>query len=474
MLDRKTFLLNSALAVGALAIDRSFIFAANKFESHRPPLAKRKFVSKAVDAEIEKVKAQIADPELAWLFENCFPNTLDTTITHHAELKGKADTFVITGDIDAMWLRDSSAQMFPYVPYVTQDNDLKKLVQGVINRHARSVLIDPYANAFNYDDSKKSGWYSDDTDMKMELHERKWEIDSLCYVIRLAYKYWKVSADTSLFDAEWVEAMKKIVKTFRDQQRKNDQGPYHFQRGVLPNRDNLSNKGYGATAKSVGLIYSMFRPSDDATSYPFLIPSNFFAVLSLKQLSEISTAIKSDTLAADCLSLAAEVQKAIKEYAIHHHPVFGDIYAYEVDGRGNQLVIDEPNMPNLLSLTYFGAVDNTDPIYLNTRKFVLSDSNPYYYKGKYAAGVGSDHTPKGYIWHLGLIARALTSDDDKEISYCLATIKATHAGTGFMHEGFSVNNPAHYTRKWFAWANTLFGELILKLAHERPHLLKTT
>ena len=472
MLDRKTFILNTALIASALAVDRSFIFSTNKYESHRPPLAKRKFGSKAIDAEIEKVKAQIADPELAWLFENCFPNTLDTTITHFGELKGKADTFVITGDIDAMWLRDSSAQMYPYVPFVNQDAELKKLVLGVINRHARSVLIDAYANAFNYDASKKSEWYSDNTDMKMELHERKWEIDSLCYVIRLAYKYWKVSGDTSVFDAEWTDAMKTIVKTFRDQQRKNGQGPYHFQRGILPTRDNLSNGGYGATAKPVGLIYSMFRPSDDATTYPFLIPSNFFAVVSLRQLAEICSAIKNEILAADCTSLSDEVLKAIKEHAIYHHPKHGDIYAYEVDGLGNRLIIDEPNMPNLLSLTYFGAVDKTDPVYQNTRRFALSDSNPYFYKGKYAEGVGSDHTPKNYIWHLSLIARALTSDDYKEIKYCLDTIKVTHADTGFMHEGFSVNNPSKFTRKWFAWANTLFGELVLKVAHERPQLLK--
>jgi meiotically up-regulated gene 157 (Mug157) protein len=473
MLDRKSFLRNSALATGALAIDHSFIFAKkNIYESHRPPLSQRKFVSRAVDAEIERVKSQINDPELAWLFENCFPNTLDTTITHHGELNGKADTFVITGDIDAMWLRDSSAQMFPYVPYVNDDADLRKLIQGVINRHARSVLIDPYANAFNYDASKKSEWYRDSTDMKMDLHERKWEVDSLCYVIRLAYKYWQVSGDISLFDTEWTDAMKLIVKTFREQQQKTDHGSYHFQRGLLQNKDSLTNGGYGAPIKSVGLICSMFRPSDDATTYPFLIPSNFFAVVSLRQLAEIARAIKNDRLATDCVSLADEVQKAIHDYAVFYHPVHGDVYSYEIDGLGNRLVIDEPNMPNLLSLPYFGAVDPTDPVYLHTRKMALSDSNPYFYKGKYAVGVGSDHTPKGYIWHLSLIARALTSADDKEIGYCLDTIRATHAGTGFMHEGFSVRNPSRYTRKWFAWANTLFGELIIKVSHERPHLLK--
>lgn len=474
-MHRKTFIINMALASGALAIRSVCNFSSKeKFQNHRPPMAQRKFVSKAIDTEIEKIKTQIADPEMAWLFENCFPNTLDTTITHHGELKGKADTFVITGDIDAMWLRDSSAQIFPYVPYVNDDADLKKLVQGLINRHARSVLIDPYANAFNYDDKKRSEWFGDHTDMKMELHERKWEVDSLCYVIRLAYKYWKVSGDTSIFDAEWVKAMNLIVKTFKEQQRKHDHGPYHFQRGVGNSKDSLSNKGYGAPMKPIGLICSMFRPSDDATVYPFLIPSNFFAVVSLRQLAEIATAINDPALSSTCTALADEVHQALMEHAVYKHPVHGDIYSYEIDGLGNRLVIDEPNLPNLLSLTYFGAVDASDPVYQNTRRMILSDSNPYFVRGKYAEGVGSDHTPKGYVWHLSLIARALTSQNEDKITYCLKTIKATHNHTGFMHEGFNANDPSKFTRKWFAWANTLLGELIIKVYHEKPHLLNSS
>jgi meiotically up-regulated gene 157 (Mug157) protein len=473
MLDRRKFIINTTLVAGGLAISPASLFSAvTKYDSRRPLLAKRKFVSKAIEAQIAKVKAGISDPELAWLFENCFPNTLDTTITHYGELKGKADTFVITGDIDAMWLRDSSAQIYPYVPYVNEDADLKKLVQGVINRHTRSVLIDPYANAFNYDNTKKSEWYGDNTDMKMDLHERKWEVDSLCYVIRLAHKYWTISNDISLFDTDWIEAMKLILKTFKEQQRKENLGPYHFQRGILGGKDTLANKGYGAPIKPVGLICSMFRPSDDATTYPFLIPSNFFAAISLLQLAQVAQAAGNKTLANDAIALSVEVSDAIKEYGTYQHPTFGEVYSYEVDGLGNRLVIDEPNMPNLLTLTYFGATEKTNLVFQNTRKMIFSDSNPYFVKGKYAQGIGSDHTPKGYVWHLSLIARALTSDDDKEIASCIQMIKATHASTGFMHEGFNANNPKQFTRKWFAWANTLFGELIIKVYNERPHLLK--
>ncbi len=473
MIDRRSFIINTSLVAGGLAVSPASLFAKGTgFESRRPPVAQRKFVSPAVEAEIVRVKAGISDPELAWLFENCFPNTLDTTITHHGELNGKADTFVITGDIDAMWLRDSSAQVYPYVPYVNDDLALKKLVQGVINRHARSVLIDPYANAFNYDNTKRSEWYGDKTDMKMELHERKWEVDSLCYVIRLAHRYFEVTSDVSVFDKEWVAAMKLIVKTFKEQQRKTDHGPYHFQRGILANKDTLTNDGYGALIKPVGLICSMFRPSDDATTYPFLIPSNFFAVISLRQLARIASVIHETDLAIESVALADEVDKALKEYARHQDSRYGEIYAYETDGLGHQLVIDEPNLPNLLSLPYFDAVSEKNDTYQRTRQFILSDSNPYFVKGKYAEGVGSDHTPNGYVWHLSLIARALTSDDDAEIASCLKMIKATHAGTGFMHEGFSASNPKLYTRKWFAWANTIFGELIIKVHKEKPHLLK--
>lgn len=473
MLNRRSFLIHTSLVAGGLAVSPAALFAeGTSYESRRPPVAQRRFVSPAIEAEIARVKAAIADPELAWLFENCFPNTLDTTIIHHGALKGKPDTFVITGDIDAMWLRDSSAQIYPYVPYVNEDPALKKLVQGVINRHARSVLIDPYANAFNYDNTKRSEWYGDMTDMKMELHERKWEVDSLCYVIRLASRYYEVTSDTSLFDKEWVAAMKLIVKTFREQQRKTTRGPYHFQRGILANKDTLTHDGYGEPVKPVGLICSMFRPSDDATTYPFLIPSNFFAVISLRQLSKMATVIHEKVLAKESSALADEVEKALKQYGLHQHSEYGGIYAYETDALGHQLVIDEPNLPNLLSLPYFGAVGRADETWQRTRQFILSESNPYFVTGKYATGVGSDHTPKGYVWHLSLIAQALTSADDAEIASCLKMIKATHAGTGFMHEGFNTNNPEQFTRKWFAWANTLLGELIIKVQKERSHLLR--
>ena len=477
MLHRRSFLhtttlLSAASLMSGSLIGRNLLSLIPFGSSNRPPIAYRKFTSEVIEAHITKVKTAITDPELAWLFENCFPNTLDTTVTHQGMLDGKLDTFIITGDIDALWLRDSAAQVYPYLPFMNHDPKLKALIQGLINRHTHSVLIDPYANAFNYDSSRRSQWYTDDTAMKPALHERKWEVDSLCYVIRLAYRYWQLTSDSSLFDQQWLEAMKTILRTFIAQQRKTNKGPYHFQRKTSSPTDTLSNKGYGPDCKPTGMICSMFRPSDDATTYPYLIPSNLFAVVSLRQLAEIMKSLQQEAIAADCTTLATEIAEAIAQHGRVQHPTFGTVYAYEVDGLGNHLLIDEPNMPNLLSLPYFDATQATNQVYLNTRRMLFSRTNPYYIQGKYATGLGSSHTRRGYIWHLSLIAQALTSTDTQEIKTCIAAIKATHAGKGFMHESFDADHPTRYSRDWFAWANSLFGELITQVHAQHPDLLR--
>jgi meiotically up-regulated gene 157 (Mug157) protein len=396
---------------------------------------------------------------------------LDTTVRY--EIKdGRPDTFVITGDIEAMWLRDSSAQVWPYVPLVNDDEELKNLIAGVIHRQTKCILIDPYANAFNYS-NEGSQWENDLTDMKPELHERKWEIDSLCYPVRLAYGYWKETSDTSIFDNDWVEAMKMVIKTFREQQRKNDLGPYKFQRLNGVATDTLPLGGYGNPVKPNGMIFSAFRPSDDACIYGFLVPSNLFAVKSLRQLTEIFTdVLKLNSLAEDCKTLADEVESATYHYAAGEHLDFGNILAYEVDGYGNQLFMDDANVPSLLALPYLDCIDSNSELYLNTRKFLFSENNPYFYKGKYGEGIGGPHVGFDMIWPMTIIMRAMISNDDQEIRMAIKTLKETHAGTGFMHETFHKDDPSNFTRSWFAWANTLFGELIINLYNRKPHLLK--
>lgn len=473
MLSRRKFIKQSSLGLGFAMMPTTFnFFDLNDFVSQRPELSKRKFVSKSVENIIKKVKKSIADEELAWIFENCFPNTLDTTVNHYQK-NGKPYTYVITGDIDAMWLRDSSAQVFPYLSLAKEDEKLKNLLKGVINKQIEFVLLDPYANAFYDDNQKVSEWKNDYTDMKPGVHERKWEVDSLCYVMRLSYHYWKTTGDASIFDEDWKNAMLLILKTFREQQRKENKGPYKFQRGNGNPLDTQFGGGYGNPTKKVGLIHSMFRPSDDATFYPFLISSNMFAVVSLRQISEIF-AIQFSSLNIDnqFIELANEVDEAIENYAVFERKEFGKIYALEIDGFGNALFMDDANVPNLLSIPYLGYTSYHDEVYKNTRKFSLSTANPWFNEGKFAKGIGGPHVGENKIWPLGLIMQALTTDDDEEIFYCLKTLKNTHAGTGFIHESFDVNNPKDFSRSWFAWANTLFGELILHLYEKKPGILK--
>lgn len=473
-MKRRMFIQNTTLAGAGLLLGNLRGFSASAFDQYpvvRIPADKRNFTSEAVENAIKEFKAKVKQPELAWLFENCFPNTLDTTVFHTTK-DGRPDTYVITGDIDAMWLRDSSAQVWPYLPFMAHDKPLQQLVAGVINHQTACILKDPYANAFYNDPNKKGEWATDFTDMKPGVHERKWEIDSLCYPIRLGYRYWKLSGDTSPFDAQWQSAIKNIYTTFRDQQRKQGNGSYKFQRNTPKATDTLPMDGYGFPVRPVGLICSAFRPSDDATVYSFLIPSNFFAVTSLRQAAEMLTAIAKDTAtAAQLTALANEVEKALQQYAIVDHKTFGKVYAYEVNGFGSYSLMDDANVPSLMAMPYLGTAKNTDPVYRNTRKLVLSADNPYFFKGTAGEGIGGPHVGQDMIWPMAIIMRGLTSNDDAEIKACIALLRKTHADTGFMHESFHKDDARKFSRKWFAWANTLFGEFLWKLYKEKPQLL---
>ena len=381
---------------------------------------------------------------------------------------------MVTGDIDAMWLRDSSAQVWPYLRFARQDAQLRLLLEGVVRRQTRMILIDPYANAFmrNPTDAPLPWAVHDRTDHPAGVAERKWEIDSLCYTIRLAHGYWKATGDAGPFDAQWRAAAATIIRTFKEQQRKQSPGPYSFQRQALSPYDTLGLSGFGNPARANGMIFSMFRPSDDACIFPLFVPANLFAVTALGQLAELAAGAAQDAaLAALARALADEVSQATAQYGRVNHPRFGEIWAYEVDGFGNSLLMDDADAPGLVSLAYLGACELDDPVYQRTRAFALSDANPYFFFGTAAEGVGGPHVGLDEIWPMSIIYRAFTSTSDMEIRQCLRWLRDTTAGTGFMHESFNKDNPAKFTRPWFAWANTLFGELMLTLAQERPALL---
>ncbi len=474
--SRRGFIKKSMLAsAGFYALGTNSAWALEKdgFESCRPLLSDRTFTSKAVEETIQKVKKGITNPELAWMFENCFPNTLDTTVDYEV-IDGKPDTFIITGDIDAMWLRDSTAQVWPYLPLVNKEEKLKKLFKGLVNRQTKCILLDPYANAFFKDVTKETEWKKDKPTPKPGVHERKWEIDSLCYAVRLAYGYYKETRDTSIFDADWDKAMRLVVKTLRAEQRKNGKSPYYFIRVRSNSTVSASYNGTGRPIRPVGLIASIFRPSDDGTMYPFLIPSNLFAVEALAQLSEVYAEVLNDeAFSKECAGFSKEVLKAINRFAISEHLNYDKVYAYEVDGFGNKVFIDDPNIPSLIATKYLISEKYYDEeVYMNTRQYLLSEDNPYYFKGKAGEGQGGPHAGKDTIWPMGIILRAMTSDDNKEIGWCIKQLMATHNNSGFMHETFHKDDASKFSRSWFAWANTLFGELIVKLYNEKPELLK--
>ena len=440
--------------------------SAQTYESRRPLEKDRLFVSEVVEKKVAEVASQLTGPKLAWMFVNCFPNTLDTTVHFDKDgNEGRGDTFIYTGDIAAMWLRDSGAQVWPYLPYASEDENLRKMIAGTILRQFKLICVDPYANAFN-DGPTGAGARSDVTGKKIspEVFERKWEIDSHCYPIRLAYNYWKTTGDASVFGPEWLQAIKLTLKTFKEQQRKDGFGPYYFLRVTDRQLDTKCCIGRGNPTKACGLIASAFRPSDDATTFEYLVPSNFFAVQSLRQAAEILNTVNSqDALARACDDLADEVADALRRHAVVKHPKFGRIYAYEVDGFGNAFMMDDANIPSLLSLPYLGSVSAKDPIYKNTRKFVLSEWNPYFFKGEAGEGIGGPHIGLEVIWPMSIIMRAFTATDDEEIRMCVEMLMNTDAGTGFIHESFYKDDATDFTREWFAWQNSLFGELIVHL-----------
>ncbi|MFC4304067.1 glycoside hydrolase family 125 protein [Cohnella boryungensis] len=420
---------------------------------------------RAVVARLEETElALLRRPKLLRQFANCYPNTLQTTTKRMSD----GTTFVITGDIPAMWLRDSVEQMFPYVELAGQDEELKGLIAGLIRRHVECILIDPYANAFNEEANGRHWDANDRCDIPVpdEVWERKYELDSLCFSVRLAYHYWKASGDAAFMDTSFSQAMRAIVRLFATEQRHDEASTYRFMRSCGPAMDTLAN-GVGTPTGYTGMIWSAFRPSDDACEYHYNIPGNMMAVVALGQMRELAVAYgESPEMLAEISRLELSVEEAIQRYGKVEHPEFGTIYAYETDGLGNYCLMDDAGTPGLLSIPYFGYASADDPVYLNTRRFALSGHNRFFFKGKFASGIGSPHTPDGYIWHMALSMQGLTSTDPAEMRLMLDWLESTDAETGFMHEGFHADDPHQYTRPWFAWSNSLFSQLVMRAIDE--------
>ena len=413
----------------------------------------------SVREKIVEVEERLGDrSKLARMFRRCYPNTLETT----TELVEDGTSYVFTGDIPAMWLRDSTAQVRHYVPLAAGDADVQRIVEGLIARQVMYVGIDPYANAFNREANGQC-WEVDETERNPWVWERKYEIDSLCYPIQLSYLYWQATGRTQVFNADWKAMLGAIIDLWRVEQNHGTDSPYRFQRFSGPPSDTLTHEGLGTPVAPTGMTWSGFRPSDDACAYGYLVPSNMFAVVVLGYGEQIARKVYADdALAQRAADLRAEIDAGIAAHALYEHDKVGPIYAYETDGMGHYNLMDDANVPSLLSIAYLGYAAADDPLYVNTRRFVLSEHNPYYHEGEHARGIGSPHTPAGYIWPISLCMQGLTSNDMGEMDALVDMLERTDAGTEYMHEGFNPDDPQQFTRPWFAWANSLFGEFLLK------------
>ena len=420
----------------------------------------KKELPKSMEQLLSKVREVFKeDPQIAETFERCYTNTLDTTVKRLED----GSTYVITGDIPAMWLRDSVAQIRPYLMLAKEDQEIGDLIAGLVKRQFLYINIDPYANAFN-EEANGNCWEKDETEMGPWIWERKYEIDSLCYPVQLAYLFWKNTGRVDHLDADFVQGVRKILDVFETEMYHEEKSSYRFVRRNSFFTDTLSRDGKGALVKSgVGLIWSGFRPSDDACVYGYLIPSNMFAVVILEYISELSKIVPElKELGEKAAQMAKMVRAAIEEYGVTVVGGVGKAYAYEVDGFGQYHFMDDANVPSLLSMEYLGYEPMDQKVAENTRKVILSEINPYYYRGEQAKGIGSPHTPVEYIWHISMAVEGLTAKSKEEKYEVIQRMIATDGGTGLMHEGFHVDDPTKYTREWFSWANAMFCELVLQ------------
>ena len=418
-------------------------------------------VEKHINEYCEKIEKY--SPKLAELYRNCYPNTIETA----TEFMPDGSVFVLTGDIPAMWLRDSTAEVSHYIPLATENEEIGNLIKGVIKRQRMYIETEPYANAFK----KKPNRHREFDDYPLNnpiVWERKYEIDSLCYPIRLTYLYWKATGNKSVLGEDFVKSAKITVDLWRTEQHHFEKSPYQFTRKKAPEKDTLGNNGMGNPVEYTGMTWSGFRPSDDSCRYGYLVASNMFASVVLGYLAEMLEAEHKDEteLISECKALKAEIEAGINKFAVIETENHGKIYACEVNGKGDYFLFDDANVPSLLSAPYLGFCDCEDEIYRNTRSFILSKDNPYYYEGKFAKGVGSPHTPEGYIWHIALSMQGLTSNSPDEIREILHMLETTDGGKGYMHEGFDANNPKKFTRSWFSWSCSLFAELVEKAVNE--------
>ncbi|RYP68041.1 hypothetical protein DL771_006882 [Monosporascus sp. 5C6A] len=467
---------------------------AYRLAYQRPSPECRTFNSSGVEDAIGRMKDEIYDPDLFRLFENTFPNTLDTAVKWRGFAANNSDeelAFIITGDINAMWIRDSANQIAPYKTVLkNKTDDIASVFRGVINLQARYLIISPYCNAFH--PPPESGMrpningalYSVTPPYDKEIvFTCNFELDDFGGFLQLSHDYYSRTGDLDFFAKfQWINAVQSILKTSRDMQQPTyaDDGSwntpsYTFQSQTMTSSGTLANNGIGNPVNYTGMVQSPFRPSDDSALYNFQIPANMMLSRYLASTAEIMKRLPNKGaagLAREMLDMAAEIRDAISRWGIVRSPAGDRIFAYEVDGFGGVNLMDDANVPSLLSAPLLGYLGLDDPVYRDTRRFVLGRTNPWWCAGPVISAVGSPHVRPGAAWPMSAIVRALTSDAEAEIVTAVREVLASTDGLGLIHESVDSSDASRWTRQWFTWANGLFGQLVLDLAERKPHLLK--
>ncbi|MCK2031141.1 glycoside hydrolase family 125 protein [Microbacterium galbinum] len=386
------------------------------------------------------------------------------TLTETAGIDQEGRVFIITGDIPAMWLRDSTTQLSPYLRFLDRSPQLADLVEGVVRRQFGFLAHDSYANAFN-DGPTGAHYDPDDVCDDPEVWEQKYEVDSLCYPLSLAHTLWRGTGRTAVFDERVHAVLRTIVDQLRAEQH-HEESAYRFERDTAIPTETLPRGGRGSAVAHTGMTWSGFRPSDDACTFGYNVPANLFAAQALRALAEIAREVLHDeVLAADALALSDELRAGVSAHGIIDGPDGEPIYAYEVDGLGGALVMDDANTPSLLSLPLIAPEVIDREIWEATRRVVLSPANPYWFAGTALRGIGSPHTREGRVWPIALAVEGLVGTPDDRIRL-LRMIAETDAGTGHVHESIDVDDPAVFSRPWFSWAESMFCELALQVAED--------
>lgn len=470
----------------------------------RPSKYCRTFESPLVEKVITDMNEKIVDKDLARIFENAFPNTLDTTVRWHvdnsntgkhkstarrqdpAAWKG-AQSFIVTGDINAEWLRDSTNQLAQYQSLAKKDKSIHTLILGAINTQAEYVIGSPYCNAFQPPPpSGLSPTYQGDGDTvhpdyeKSFVFECKYELDSLAHFLSLSNQFYNSTGSTDFINARWLLALDTLLlvlteqsqPTFNEKTGAYQGNEYSFQRQTNTGTETLNLNGIGNPLNSgTGLIRSAFRPSDDATILGFFIPANAMISVELARTAAILRTFGKKNIASQVAKWGEVIAEGVWEHGVVTHKKYGKVFAFEVDGYGSHILMDDANLPSLLALPLLGFTTTDNEVYKNTRKMILEkQGNPYYLTGSDFRGIGGPHVGLHNAWPMSLLVQAMTSDDDEEIMGCLIRVKNVSMN-GLIHESVSVTNGRSYTRSWFAWANSVFAQTVLDLATRKPELL---